>query len=52
MVVDGLICQLWLVVPRQTTVGRKETKERREKVGGGCGFCCSELASVSESSQS
>ena len=35
MIVDGQKCQLWVVVPRHTIVGRKETKERREKVGGG-----------------
>ena len=35
MIVDGQNCQLWVVVPRHTTVGRKETKERREKVEGG-----------------
>ena len=38
MIVDGQKCQLWVVVPRYTTVGRKETKERREKLGGAAGF--------------
>ena len=35
MIFDGQKCQLWVVVPRYTTVERKESKERREKVGGG-----------------